>query len=422
MENKVRKVKDSTYELRIKLSSEEVKEYFNSAYKQINKEVQVSGFRKGKVPKDILEKYYGGLAKEKVINSVIPEYYNKVLEESEIEPIVEPVVTDVKFTPDSSFFFKVKVSVKPEIILNKYKGIKLTKKKIRVDDKEIEDMLNRIRERHAIFHPAKSDKVKRGNYIICDVLCKLNDKIIEDKKNIRLPVKEEFPIPELVKGLVGSKQGEEKVIQTVLPEGLYEKEYVGEKAKFYITISEIKERILPELNDDFAKQVGEFEKLQDLQEKIREDIKIYKQRRQAEEMEKSLIDKLLKYNQLIVPAPIVEKEKENLLKQAKHNLASKGVSDKQFEAYEEKMLKQIETQAEKRVKTYFLLHEIAQKENIQVIQEDVQNKIDSLAESTQQTSGKIKSYLKKENLLDNLISEMKVRRVIEFLMNNAKVK
>jgi len=422
MKSKIDKLKNCMYELNITLSADEANKHLNLAYDKINKSVQVPGFRKGKAPIDVLKKNYEGLAKEELIDSVVPLYYQEAMKETDIEPVAEPNLVDINFEKDSGITFKIKIPMKPEIKLARYKGIKLAKKKADVTIKDVDDMLAKLKEQHAEFRSLESSQVKENDYIVCDIVCNVDGEVIEDKKNITLPVKKEFPIPELVKGLEGAKPKEEVSVEAILPEKIYEDKYAGKKGKFSIVIHEIKEKILPDLDDDFAKKLGAFEKLEDLKKKLEDDIKIYKKRQQEEDLQNQLVDKLLKYNKFSTPESLVEKEKEILTDQFNKNLASSGVKEQQADAYKEKMMKDINVQAEKRVRTYFLLSHIAQEEKIDINDKEIQDEINKLAESTRQTPESFKSYLKKEKLLGNFVSDIKVKKIMKFLLDSAKIR
>lgn len=422
MDEKVKRQKDNTCELKIKLTPEETKDRLEETYKEINKNVQIPGFRKGNAPKDIIKEKYSGMAKGRVKESAVSECYKKVLMKHDIQPMGEPRVTELNLKNNLELNFKVEIPVKPEIKLKKYKGIKLTKEKVEVDKEEVNKTLKQLREQRAELKTVESGQAKEGSFIVCDIKCKVEGEIIEDKENITIPIREEFPIPELLKGLKGSKAGEKKEIEAKLPQDIYEEKNAGKTGKYFVTIHEIKQKELPELNDEFAKQLGGIENLKQLKERIREDIRRKKEQERDRKLERQLLDKLLSYNKFRVPQSLIEKEKESMIDQTEQNLGSRGMPQQQIEAYKQKMLEDIDQQAEKRVKNYFLLNSIAKEEDITVTEEEIENKIDELAKSSGQSVKEFKEHLRKENLSYNLLSEVKSRKIINFLLDKARIK
>lgn len=374
MKANVRKLKNCKHALEVSLPAEKVKQTFDEVYADLGKYASVPGFRQGKAPRDLLELHYSKTAREEVLKKLIPETYAKVLEEHRLDPLGYPEVTDVKLDLKEGFSYKASIETRPEINLKNYKGLKLKKKSVEVKEEDLAKNLEYLREMYSQNVP------KEGSSAI--------------------------PPPKVADGEIS-------------PNFLQDKNFGGQE----------KEKVMPKLDDEFAKDLG-FENMEKLKEAVRQNLRTKLEQDSEADLEIQIIDNILSSVDFEVPETLVNSEKERLMKDADMRikyleaLQKKENPDKKF-ALEEKDKKELEEnafkQAERQVKAFFVLDKIAQSEKIYLKQEEIDGYIEGLAAQYKKTKDEIKGYLEKGHGMDELAVNMRNKKVMEFLLKEAKV-
>lgn len=418
------KVKDTAKcqkTLEIEIPKEKIEEEFTQCYKEIRRTAQIPGFRKGKAPQDVLEKHFSNKANDQVLTNLINDSYHQVIKNENIHPVSMPDISDVDFKSDDKLTFKAKVDVRPKVSLKDYKEIKIKREKLEIKEEDIDKILSYLKERYAEFNNVEEKRaVKIGDYVICDYSYGVNEKEIDKRLDAWLWIDKEMFLPGLSKKIEGIKPGENRKFDLKLPDKFQPAELAKKTAKFDITVKEIKEKKLPEVNDEFAKKVGK-ETLEELKLQIKDDLTNEKQTQIKQALKAQVIDHLVKVMPIDVPQALVDKREQALIDSSKQRLKQQRLKDEQIEAEIKKMNSLFKDEALKQVRSYFLLEEIAIKEKIEVTQQEMDERIEMMARMYNQKKEDLIQYLNKNKMLEGIHWDIWEEKIIKFLVDNAQV-
>lgn len=406
--------------LEIEVSKAAIQEEFERYYNELRKTAQVPGFRKGKAPRQILEQRYANKANDRVLSNLVNDTYHQAVEKENIKPITIPHISDIDFKKDEKLTYQAKVDVYPNFNLKEYKNIKLKKQALVVKDEEVDKVLSFLQERYAQFLPIENRGTKIGDYVICDYSYSVNDKVLEKKEHVWLWVNKEMFIPGLSKELEGINLTEKKEFKIKLPEKFHPAEFAKQTALFSILVKEIKEKKLPTLNDEFAKMIGK-NSLAELKTHLKEDLKKEKEAQIRQDIKSQLIDCLVKRMPIDVPPTLFEKRKQLLKNTTKQRLKQQGMTEEQIIKEEQNLGDFFDKEAVKQLRIYFIFENIAKKENIVVEKEEMDKRIELLAESYNQKKEALLKYLHEKNLLEDLHGELWEEKIVSFLIDTAKI-
>jgi len=420
MKIRIKNIDECRKLFQIEMPEDLVEKVTKEVYAQIKKVANIPGFRVGSAPQDLLEKHYSKDAEGEVMKELVPEGYRKALETHKIIPIGYPKITNVKLEKNKPFTFEAEVDIRPAVKLRNYKGIKVTKKRISVPENEVTEALKRLGNAYAKYNLVERP-VKKGDYPVCDVEAFINEKLIT-KKNQNMWIQADSGASLLGMGekLVGMSKGETREIDAKLPENYPDKKYAGQNAKFKIQVNEVKEKILPSMDDAFAKEL-KVENFDTLKKNIEEQIFAQKENNLKIKMENQILEKLLKEHKFAVPKSFVNSQKENLKKRLQMDLMQKGVQKADALAKIKEFDSKLDKDAMDKVCIYFLLDEIAEKEKISASDDDLEVKLTEMAVSSGRSKEEIKAHYEKENLLGGLKEEIKEEKTLEFLLKSADV-
>ncbi|UCH12651.1 MAG: trigger factor [Candidatus Omnitrophota bacterium] len=421
MKLKIEDKKNCQKLIKIEVESQKVKNALDEIYKSIGKDAQIPGFRKGKAPRDILQAHYRDKANDEAIRRLIWGVYRDVIKTNDIKPVSYPIIEDVKFNDDGPLNFAIKIDVKPVINLKSYIKIKVKKIPQEVSEEDINKALEAVRESSARFEPVEERPARIGDYVVCDYDCKISGKSIDSQKNAWLHVEENSDLQEITKALIGCSKGQIKEVTMALPKDYKQTEYAGKNGNYKITVNEIKQKILPQLDDELAKQVGEFENLEQLKERLKKELLIKKKQQQRSDMENQLFDFLLKVHQFDVPESTVQRQLQNLVDDAKARMAYQGYKKEEIESQENKLKQTLAINADRHVKIFFLLEAIAEKENIDITDEELNKQIEGMSRVAKQDAEKFRQDVKEKGLTDSIRKQLLHDKVIDFLLENAKI-
>lgn len=421
MKVKIEDKKSCQKHIKIEIEAQKVKSALDEIYKSIGQDAQIPGFRKGKAPRDILEARYNETANSEAIRRLIWQAYRDTIKANDIKPVSYPVIEDVKLNQNSPLCFTIKVDVEPAISLRSYTYIKIRKPPVEVTKEEINKTLETVRESSGRFEPVDGRSIRMGDYAVCDYDCLVEGKSIDKQKNVWLHMNGDSNLPEITKALIGCGKGEMKEIVLTLPQDYKQTEYAGKKGVYRITVNEIKQKILPALNDEMAKQVGEFKNLGELKERLKEQLLLNKKQQQRSDMENQLFDFLLKVNQFEVPESMVERQLQIIVNDAKIRLSYQGYKKEEIDSQENKLKETLVNNAKRQVKIFFILDAIAEKEKIGIIDEELNQHIEKMSKAAKQDVGKFKQTMEEKGLIDNLRQQLLHDKVIGFLIESAKV-
>lgn len=421
MKKKIKHIEECRKCLEIEIPTEEVNKRFEEFYSKISKTASISGFRAGKVPRDLLEKHYGERVTKEVIEELISDFYYKAVEESALVPLGLPQITDVKLDDAKRLSFNAEFNIRPKIDLKEYKNLKLKQNKIDIKETDVEKSMENLRDANAKFKETQDKAIEIGDYIICDSEIFVEGKPIGKKReNIWMPVEEKSYIPGLSGALVGLKPGEEKEIEVTLPEDFSVKEYVSKKALFKIKVKEVKEKTLPKIDDEFAKDLG-YNNLSELKDSLKKLLESQAQRQVRHDLENQALGILLEKADFSVPSSLVESQLKHLVEQETEHLLKQGLKAADIKAKEKELRDKLMPLAVKQVKTMFILDEISHREKVKVSKSEIDEALEEIARYSRQSKESVEKYYNDNDLVSNLAADIRNKKVLDFLIKESKV-
>ncbi|GAA0355506.1 trigger factor [Bacillus horti] len=425
MSAKWEKLENNQGVLTIEVAPEKLEDALDKAFKKVVGKVNVPGFRKGKVPRKIFEARFGVESLyQDALDILLPEAYSSAIDETGIEPVDRPEVDVEQIERGQTLIVKATVTVKPEVTLGEYKGLEIPEKDFSVKDEDLNEELNKIRDRQAELTVIEDGTVEQGDTAVIDFEGFLGEEAFEGGKgeNYSLEIGSNSFIPGFEDQLVGAKKSEEKEIKVTFPEDYHSEELKGKEATFKVTVHEIKRKQLPELDDEFAKDVSEFETLDEykadllkkLEEKAKEEEDAYK---------KDTVIKQAAENATIdIPAAMIETEIEQMSKEFEQRLQMQGMNLDlyfQFSGLDKEGLReQFKGDAEQRVVVNLTLEAIANTENIEVSDEEVEEELTKMSSMYGLEVDELKQRLGSQ--LDGLKADVRIRKAVDLLVQNSK--
>ncbi|MFP4958551.1 MULTISPECIES: trigger factor [Bacillus] len=409
--------------LTVEVDAETFKTALDDAFKKVVKQVSIPGFRKGKIPRGLFEQRFGVEALyQDALDILLPVEYPKAVEEAGIEPVDRPEIDVEKIEKGESLIFTAKVTVKPEVKLGEYKGLGIEKDDTTVTDEDVQNELKALQERQAELVVKEEGAVEEGNTVVLDFEGFVDGEAFEGGKaeNYSLEVGSGSFIPGFEDQLVGLEAGAEKDVEVTFPEEYHAEELAGKPAVFKVKIHEIKAKELPELDDEFAKDIDEeVETLAELTEKTKKRLEEAKENEADAKLREELVLKASENAEIDVPQAMVDTELDRMLKEFEQRLQMQGMNLElytQFSGQDEAALKeQMKEDAEKRVKSNLTLEAIAKAENLEVSDEEVEAELTKMAEAYNMPVENIKQAI---GSTDAMKEDLKVRKAIDFLVEN----
>ena len=419
---------DKNNELKLEFTVEAAKfdEAIQKVYVKSAKYFNIPGFRKGKAPLAIVEKHYGKeIFYEDAFNEVVPEIYEKELKENNIEAVSRPDIEVTQIGKGQDLIFTAVVQIKPEVTVGKYKGIALKKIEYTVSDENIDHEIEHMRERNARIITVEDRAVKDKDIVTIDFEGSVDGVPFEGGKaeGHELTIGSKTFIPGFEDQIIGMKKEEEKDITVTFPKDYFSKDLAGKEAVFKVKLHEIKEKELPTVDDEFAKDVSEFDTWEELKKSIREKLEEENTRRAKYETEEAAIKAVCDATEIDIPSGMIESEIDNMVKEVESRLSYQGLKLEQYlqmlNKTEADFRKEYEEQAKENVKSRLVLEAVAKDAKIEVAEDEIASKIKEMAE----TYGRKEEDLKlNETLKKYLEQSMKEEKAIQFIIDNAKIK
>ncbi|MDB4349473.1 trigger factor [Omnitrophica bacterium] len=416
MKHKYKDIKGSRREFLFEIPLEEVKRRLDKAYDDIREGVSIPGFRKGKAPRELLEKFHSIEVRERAAREMVSDSYRQALRESNTVPVGLPQISDIEFKDGKNATYKATVDIKPKVDPVPYDKIRIKKKPVDIKEEDLEKYISALQESYAQFKAVEERPAKLGDYIICDVVCEIDGKPKNgEQKNIWFLMDKNHSLPELVDGLVGASKGQMKEIEATLP---HEKK----RAFFKVRVNLIKEKELPQINDDFVKGMGAYQNVAQFKDAAKKDLMRKKENEVMTDMNNQILEKLLENSHFSPPQGLVGEEMEKIVSQAKEDLRKNNAKEEDIEKRIGQLQEAIRNEATKRVKLFFILDEIATHENISVSKEEIDNMLNLLAQQSDKSLEDVKKYYTQNNLLEYLNNQIKETKIMEFLMSKVEIK
>lgn len=428
MSVQVEKLENSMAKLTIEVSAEELEKALEKAFQKNKNKINVPGFRKGKVPRQMIEKMYGpAIFYEDAANDLIPTAYENALDECEEDIVSSPEIDVTQIEKGKPFIFTALVALKPEVKLGKYKGVKVDKIDTEVTDEEVDAEINKQRENNARNIEVKDRAVKDGDMTVIDFEGFVDGVAFDGGKgeNYPLTIGSGAFIPGFEDQLVGAEIGKEVEVNVTFPEDYQAEELKGKAAVFKCTVKEIKEKELPELDDEFASEVSEFETLAEYKEDVKVKLTEKKTKDAKDAKEAAVIEAIVKDSDMEIPEAMLTTQQRQMVDEFAQRMQMQGLSIDQYFQFTgttyDKMIEQVKPQAEKRIKSRLVLEAVAKAENIEAAEEDYEEELKNMAEVYQMEVDKVKEMLPAKSV-SQIKQDIAVRKAAEFVVENAKEK
>ena len=427
MSLQVEKLEKNMAKLTIEVSAEEFDAAIEKAYQKNKGKINIQGFRKGKAPRQMIEKMYGvGVFYEDAANIIIPEAYSKeVAECKDIEIVSQPEIDVVQIEKGKSFIFTAVVALKPEVELGEYKGIKVEVAVPEIKDEDVEAELKKAQEEQARTVPVEDRPVADGDITTIDFEGFVDGVAFEGGKgtDYALTIGSHSFIDTFEEQLIGKNIGEEVEVNVTFPEEYHAEELKGKPALFKVTIKEIKVKELPELDDDFAQDVSDFDTLAEYKEDIKAKLVEKAEKVAKNEKEEKLIDAIIANSKMDIPEAMIETQQDQMVREFANRIASQGLSFDQYMQFTgmtmDAMKEQMKPQALKRIQVRLVLEAIAAKEAFEITEEDIEKELETMASMYQMDIAKLKEIVS-DNEKEAMKKDIAVSKAAELIIAESK--
>ncbi len=411
--------------LKVVLPADNVTRELDKAYRKLGKSVSIKGFRKGKVPRKVLEREYGPKVQQETAEKLIQESYFDALEQSKLDVVAHPEIRAQQFDEDGSFVYEAEVAVRPEFELGDYKGVEIEMESAEASEDEVKAALEDMRRENAPLRSVDDRGVQIGDVAVVDFQGFNNGQEMKQVKaeNYSIDIGSGRFGDEFEKTIIGLRKGEKAEREIDFPENFPNPVLAGKKVKFEIELKEIKERVLADLDDEFAKDAGpEYASLDELKLALRERLSTEKEEASAGTMADKLVMKLLEAHDFEVPGRLVAYEINSMIKELEDNLTNQNMTMESAGLNRDELVEQYKDTASKRVKGDFILKKIAAVEEIKLNDEDIEGGFKRIGERYNMPVDEVKKYFANRDDLMPFMNELLSEKIIKFLRDNAKVK
>lgn len=425
MSLQVENLEKNMAKLTIEVSEEEFEQAMEKAYNKNKGKINLQGFRKGKAPRNMIEKIYGpGIFYEDAANSIIPSAYEKAANESELDIVSQPEIDVVQIEKGKSFIFTAEVAVRPEVTLGDYKGLEIEKKDAAVTEEELTQELDRVRDQNSRTISVEDRAIQDGDMTVIDFEGFVDGEAFEGGKGSDYPltIGSHSFIDTFEEQLIGKSIDEDVEVNVTFPEDYHAKELAGKPANFKVKVKEIKVKELPELNDDFAQDVSEFETLAEYKEDVKKHLEEKKADQLKREKEEAVVEKAVQNASMEIPDPMLEGQVRQMADEFAQRVQSQGLSVEQYFQFtgldSKKFLETLRPQALQRIQTRLVLEEIVKAENIEATEEDIEKEIKDMADMYKMEIDKLKELLGDKEK-EQIALDMAVQKAVDLIVDSA---
>ena len=426
MSLQVEKMEKNMAKLTIEVSAEELDKAMQNAYLRARGKISIPGFRKGKAPRKMIEQMYGkGIFLEDAANALIPEHYSKALEECDLEIVSQPEIDVTQAEPGKAFIFTAEVAVKPEVTLGEYKGVEVPKSETEVTDEDIDAEIKKEQEKNSRTVTVEDRGAENGDITTIDFEGFVDGVAFEGGKGTDYPLtlgSGSF-IPGFEDQLVGAKAGDHVEVNVTFPEEYQAAELAGKEAVFQCDVNKVETKELPELDDDFAQDVSEFDTLAEYREDVKKNLTEKKEKEARAAKENAAVDKAIENAEMEIPDAMLNTQVRQMMNDFASRMQSQGLTMEQYFQFTgmtaEKMQEEMKPQALKRIQTRLVLEKIAETENIEVSEDEVNEEISKMAEMYKMEADKLKELLG-DRELEQMKKDMAVQKAVTLVADEAK--
>jgi len=403
----------------------EVKNELEAVYKDVGKKAKVKGFRQGKIPRNILESLYKESAEEEAISNLINRYYWEALKENNIAAVAQPEIEQEGIKAENSFTFTATVEVEPIIEPNGYIGLELEKEEHEVGDSDVETRLQEVREMFSTMEELEADRgINEGDFAVIDFEGTLNGNPIKEMKadNYLLEIGSKTFVPGFEEKMIGMKKGQAEQIKIKMPDDYHAKKLAGEEVVFSVLLKNIKEKILPEIDEKFIQNFDKYETLDDLKRDIKKTLEEENIARSNSAFKNQIIDKLLEKNEFEVPLSFVNRQVSYMIEDMQRRMAARGIKRQETSELYDKFYQIYKDEAKRIVRTILLMKSIAEKESVTVSEQEIDEKIKEIANQRAQSYDSLRKSLEDGNMIEDIKNEIINTKLFTFIEDKAKVR
>jgi len=425
MSLQVEKMEKNMAKLTIEVAAEDLEKAMQNAYQKAKGRISIPGFRKGKAPRKMIEQMYGkGVFLEDAVNALIPEHYSKALAECELEIVSQPTIDITQAEPGKAFIFTAEVAVKPEVTLGDYKGVEVPKTEITVTDEDVEAELKKEQEKNSRTISVEDRAAQLNDIVTIDFEGSVDGVPFDGGQATEYPLTlgSNTFIPGFEEQLVGAKVGDDVDVKVTFPEEYQAKELAGKEAIFKCAVKKIEAKELPELDDDFAKDVSEFDTLAEYKEHVKTNLEDKKANEAKRAKEDAAVDKVIENAQMDIPEAMISFQSRQMVDDFARRIMQQGMTMEQYFQFtglsEEKMMEEFKPEAEKRIRTRLTLEAIVAAENIEVSEERLDEELQKMADSYKMEVDKLKEYMG-ENEKKQMKEDIAIQEAVTLIANAA---
>lgn len=409
----------------IEASAEEFEAGLNAAYNKNKNKISVPGFRKGKAPRKMIEQLYGSqIFFEDAANEIIPDAYADAAKESGLDIVSQPKVSIEQLEAGKPFIFAAEVAVRPEVELGEYKGVEVTKADAEVTDADVEEELKKVQDQNSRTVSVEDRAVKDGDMTVIDFEGFIDGEAFEGGKgeNYPLTIGSHSFIDTFEEQMIGMNIGEEKELNVTFPENYHAENLKGKPATFKVTVKEIKEKQLPELDDDFAQDVSDFDTLAEYKDDLKKKIAERKESEAKAKKESEAIEKVVEAAKMDIPQAMIDTQVNRMLEDFAMRLQQQGLSVEQYFQYTgmtaDKIMEEMKPEAVKRIKNSLVLEAVAKAENIEVSEEEFEAELQKMADMYKMEIEKIKEFMQDAEA-KQMKDDIAIQKAVELIVSSA---
>jgi trigger factor len=408
----------------IEVEPESLKPDHSAICSKYQRQARVPGFRQGKTPMSLILQRFKNEIREDFLEAAVQKHLLEAIKQEKLQPLDHPHVHDLTYNDGESLKFTAEFEVLPELNLSNYRGLEIERVPVEVKEEEVEATIKTMQERMAQYLPVTGRAIQTGDFAVISYVGRFDDpskKNIE-AKNTYCEVGSDNTLPEFNENLLGAQAGDKKSFQVKYPDDFPSKELAGTEIQYDIEVQDIRQKQVPELNDEFAKDAGQYASLEDLRNKVRESLISNREQAAQSNMQEKLVELIIQNNPFDVPAVMVKKQTENRLNDYVRSLIARGVHPKTLDINWAEFQERQKELAATDVKVALVLEHIAEKENITVTEEELDTDISKRAQESQQAFEAVKSRLTKEGATDRIKDRIRNKKSLDLLLNLASVK
>ncbi len=420
--------------LKVEIPAETALREMNLVANEYRRNARIPGFRPGKAPLELVKRRFQKDIRQDVLQKLVPQSYDQAIKEQDLHPLGRPSLENMDFEEGNPIVYEARLEVGPKVLVPRYKGLEVSAEELSVSEEDIDQEIDKLREKHANLVSVEGRAVCDGDYAAVDLRGEYMDQSGGERRkerpqvapiqeeNVLLKVGDESTLQAFNEALSGMSVGEEKTCQVEYPPKYPTEKLAGRKVLFQLRLNEIKKKHLPEANDEFAKDLGDYETLAQLREKVRADMRELRETNRDNALKNKLIDKLIEEKDFEIPDLMVEERLDERVRDLAYNIAAQGVDPSKANVDWMKLRGQLRPEAEKGVRARIVLGEIANQEHLKVSSEDLECELDRMANSVNQPKEKLRQQLEQGNRMEELRGEVLRREALNLVFENAKVK